>query len=123
MKKSITAKDTNYQAEQAKIAVASGGPVGVGLDAGAAEAVLSARSAYGHIYAVVGEEFGLFGSVAVLVGVRGDSLARHAGDRADPGRFRTVSGARHHDDAGGAGVLQYERRAGHVADERAFRCR
>ena len=31
MKKTITARDTNYQIEQAKIAVGSGGPAGVGL--------------------------------------------------------------------------------------------
>ena len=31
MKKSATTQDTNYQAQQAKIAVGSGGPVGVGL--------------------------------------------------------------------------------------------
>ena len=48
MKKSITAQDTNYQAEQAKIAVGSGGPDGRRPDAGPAEAVLSAGSAHRH---------------------------------------------------------------------------
>ncbi len=35
------------------------------------------------IYAVVGEEFGLFGAVAVLIGFRGDSVARDPRDGAD----------------------------------------
>ena len=68
MKKSITAKDTNYQAEQAKIAVASGGPVGVGLMQGRQKLFYLPEAHTDTIYAVVGEEFGLFGSVAVLVG-------------------------------------------------------
>jgi cell division protein FtsW len=68
MKRSITAKDTNYQAEQAKIAVASGGPVGVGLMQGRQKLFYLPEAHTDTIYAVVGEEFGLFGSVAVLVG-------------------------------------------------------
>jgi cell division protein FtsW len=68
MKKSITAKDTNYQAEQAKIAVASGGPVGVGLMQGRQKLFYLPEAHTDTIYAVVGEEFGLFGSLAVLVG-------------------------------------------------------
>jgi cell division protein FtsW len=68
MKKSITAKDTNYQAEQAKIAVASGGPVGVGLMQGRQKLFYLPEAHTDTIYAVVGEEFGLFGSMAVLVG-------------------------------------------------------
>jgi cell division protein FtsW len=68
MKKSITAKDTNYQAEQAKIAVASGGPVGVGLMQGRQKLFYLPEAHTDTIYAVVGEEFGLFGSAAVLVG-------------------------------------------------------
>jgi len=68
MKKSITAKDTNYQAEQAKIAVASGGPVGVGLMQGRQKLFYLPEAHTDTIYAVVGEEFGLFGSMAVLAG-------------------------------------------------------
>jgi cell division protein FtsW len=68
MKKSITAKDTNYQAEQAKIAVASGGPVGVGLMQGRQKLFYLPEAHTDTIYAVVGEEFGLFGSLAVLAG-------------------------------------------------------
>lgn len=68
MKKSITAKDTNYQAEQAKIAVGSGGPFGVGLMQGRQKLFYLPEAHTDTIYAVVGEEFGLFGSVALLVG-------------------------------------------------------
>ncbi len=68
MKKSITAKDTNYQAEQAKIAVGSGGPMGVGLMQGRQKLFYLPEAHTDTIYAVVGEEFGLFGSVALLIG-------------------------------------------------------
>ena len=84
MKKSITAKDTNYQAEQAKIAVGSGGPMGVGLMQGRQKLFYLPEAHTDTIYAVVGEEFGLFGSVAVLIGFRDHPLARHSGDCADP---------------------------------------
>jgi len=68
MKKSITARDTNYQIEQAKIAVGSGGWVGVGLMHGVQKLFYLPESHTDMIYAVVGEEFGLFGSTAVLIG-------------------------------------------------------
>jgi cell division protein FtsW len=68
MKKSITARDTNYQSEQAKIAVGSGGPMGVGLMQGRQKLFYLPEAHTDTIYAVVGEEFGLFGSVALLLG-------------------------------------------------------
>jgi cell division protein FtsW len=68
MKKSITARDTNYQSEQAKIAVGSGGPMGVGLMQGRQKLFYLPEAHTDTIYAVVGEEFGLFGSVALLIG-------------------------------------------------------
>jgi cell division protein FtsW len=68
MKKSITAKDTNYQSEQAKIAVGSGGPIGVGLMQGRQKLFYLPEAHTDTIYAVVGEEFGLFGSTALLLG-------------------------------------------------------
>jgi len=68
MKKTITAKDTNYQIEQAKIAVGSGGPIGVGLMQGRQKLFYLPESHTDMIYAVIGEEFGLFGAAAVLVG-------------------------------------------------------
>jgi cell division protein FtsW len=68
MKKSITARDTNYQSEQAKIAVGSGGPAGVGLMQGRQKLFYLPEAHTDTIYAVVGEEFGLFGATAVLLG-------------------------------------------------------
>jgi cell division protein FtsW len=68
MKKSITAHDTNYQIEQAEIAVGSGGLVGVGLMRGIQKLFYLPESHTDMIYAVIGEEFGLFGSTAVLIG-------------------------------------------------------
>jgi cell division protein FtsW len=68
MKKSITAKDTNYQIEQAKIAVGSGGVVGVGLMQGRQKLFYLPESHTDMIYAVIGEEFGLFGATAVIIG-------------------------------------------------------
>jgi len=68
MKKSITARDTNYQTEQAKIAVGSGGPMGAGLMQGRQKLFYLPEAHTDTIYAVVGEEFGLFGSVGVLLG-------------------------------------------------------
>jgi len=68
MKKTITAKDTNYQIEQAKIAVGSGGAVGVGLMQGRQKLFYLPESHTDMIYAVVGEEFGLAGACAILIG-------------------------------------------------------
>lgn len=68
MKKTITARDTNYQIEQARIAVGSGGLVGVGLMQGRQKLFYLPESHTDMIYAVIGEEFGLFGATAVLIG-------------------------------------------------------
>jgi cell division protein FtsW len=68
MAKSITARDTNYQIEQAKIAVGSGGPVGVGLMQGRQKLFYLPESHTDMIYAVIGEEFGLIGGIAVMAG-------------------------------------------------------
>lgn len=68
MKKSITARDTNYQTAQAKIAVGSGGPTGLGLMQGRQKLFYLPEAHTDTIYAVVGEEFGLFGSTGLLIG-------------------------------------------------------
>jgi cell division protein FtsW len=68
IKKTITARDTNYQIEQAKIAVGSGGPIGVGLMQSRQKLFYLPESHTDMIYAVVGEEFGLAGSIVVLAG-------------------------------------------------------
>ena len=68
LKKSATTQDTNYQAEQAKIAVGSGGPLGVGLMQGRQKLFYLPEPHTDTIYAVVGEEWGLFGTTGVLLG-------------------------------------------------------
>lgn len=68
MKKSITARDTNYQIDQAKIAVGSGGLFGVGLMQGRQKLFYLPESHTDMIFAVIGEEFGLLGSTLVLIG-------------------------------------------------------
>src|SRR5580658_10008983 len=68
MKKSATTEDTNYQSEQAKIAVGSGGPVGVGLMEGRQKLFYLPEAHTDTIYAVIGEEWGLFGTAGVLIG-------------------------------------------------------
>jgi cell division protein FtsW len=68
LKKTVTARDTNYQIRQAVIAVGSGGPVGVGLMQGRQKLFYLPESHTDMIFAVIGEEFGLFGSVAVMAG-------------------------------------------------------
>ena len=68
IKQTVTAKDTNYQIRQAVIAVGSGGPTGVGLMQGRQKLFYLPESHTDMIFAVVGEEFGLFGSSAVMLG-------------------------------------------------------
>lgn len=68
MKKSVTAKDTNYQIEQSKIAIGSGGVAGVGLMQGKQKLFYLPESHTDMIFAVVGEEWGFVGSVLVVVG-------------------------------------------------------
>jgi len=65
---SLAARDTNYQAEQSKIAVGAGGPVGLGLMQGKQKLLYLPEAHTDFIYAVVGEELGLVGSLAVLIG-------------------------------------------------------
>ena len=68
MKKTATTTDTNYQAEQAKIAVGSGGAIGVGLMEGRQKLFYLPEAHTDTIYGVIGEEWGLFGTTAVLLG-------------------------------------------------------
>lgn len=68
MKKTAVTQDTNYQATQAKIAVGSGGPAGVGLMEGKQKLFYLPEAHTDTIYAVIGEEWGLFGTVGVLLG-------------------------------------------------------
>ncbi|MCU1325987.1 MAG: cell cycle protein [Bryobacterales bacterium] len=68
MKRSVTAKDTNYQIEQSKIAVGSGGLAGVGLMEGRQKLFYLPESHTDMIFAVVGEEWGFIGAMGVMAG-------------------------------------------------------
>jgi len=68
MEKSLATRDTNYQLLQSQIAVGAGGPLGVGLGDGRQKLMYLPEAHTDFIYAVVGEELGLFGTVGLLAG-------------------------------------------------------
>ncbi|MBL8239195.1 MAG: cell division protein FtsW [Bryobacterales bacterium] len=65
---SATVSDTGYQARQAKIAHGSGGVFGLGLMHGRQKHFYLPESHTDFIYAVIGEELGLWGTGALLFG-------------------------------------------------------
>jgi len=65
---SVTTRDAGYQVRQSKIAVGSGGFIGLGLMQGKQKILYLPEAHTDFIYAVVGEELGLFGCAAVLGG-------------------------------------------------------
>jgi len=65
---SVTTRDAGYQVRQSKIAVGSGGFAGLGLMQGKQKILYLPEAHTDLIYAVVGEELGLFGCTAVLAG-------------------------------------------------------
>jgi cell division protein FtsW len=65
---SLSTRDPGYQARQSKIAVGAGGALGVGLMQGKQKLLYLPEAHTDFIYAVVGEELGLWGSSAVLIG-------------------------------------------------------
>jgi len=68
LERSLVTRDSNYQLEQSKIAVGAGGPAGVGLMNGRQKLLYLPEAHTDFIYAVVGEETGLVGSVGLLIG-------------------------------------------------------
>jgi cell division protein FtsW len=65
---SLATRDTAYQARQSKIAVGAGGTLGLGLMQGKQKLLYLPEAHTDFIYAVVGEELGLWGCVAILAG-------------------------------------------------------
>jgi cell division protein FtsW len=65
---SLRTHDTNYQLQQSKIAVGAGGVTGVGLMNGRQKLLYLPFAHTDFIYAVAGEELGLIGSCALLLG-------------------------------------------------------
>lgn len=68
LEKSLATRDTNYQLEQSQIAVGAGGPLGLGLMNGKQKLLYLPEAHTDFIYAVAGEELGLFGSAGLLAG-------------------------------------------------------
>ena len=80
-----SSRDAGYQPRQSKIAVGTGGVFGVGLMQGKQKLMFLPDAHTDFIYATVGEELGLWGSTAVLIGFlvilwRGARLFVHARD-------------------------------------------
>jgi cell division protein FtsW len=65
---SLSTRDPGYQARQSRIAVGSGGVLGQGLMQGKQKLLYLPEAHTDFIYAVVGEELGLWGCTAVLTG-------------------------------------------------------
>jgi cell division protein FtsW len=68
IERSTTVRDTAYQALQSKIAVGTGGVLGVGLTQGKQKLMFLPEADSDFIYATIGEELGLWGTTAVLSG-------------------------------------------------------
>jgi cell division protein FtsW len=65
---SVTTRDASYQVRQSKIAVGSGGALGLGLMQGKQKILYLPEAHTDFIYAVIGEELGLWGCCAILAG-------------------------------------------------------
>lgn len=90
IKTSMASRDPSYQARQSRIAVGSGGVLGVGLMEGKQKLLYLPEAHTDFIYAVIGEELGIWGCSLVLLGFfvvlwRGLRLFWLAGD--DFGRY------------------------------------
>jgi cell division protein FtsW len=68
LRRSQGATDPTYQPKQSRIAVGSGGVLGVGLMQGKQKLLYLPEAHTDYIYAVVGEELGLWGATGILVG-------------------------------------------------------
>ena len=93
-KKTASTSDPGYQQRQAKIAVGSGGVVGVGLMQSRQKMLYLPEAQNDFIYAIVGEETGFFGAALLLVGFmvvlwRGMRTYMHATDNF--GRYLALS--------------------------------
>jgi len=88
--RTLRTRDTNYQLEQSQIAVGAGGVAGVGLMNGRQKLLYLPEAHTDFIYAVVGEEMGVIGTVGLLAGFvvilwRGLRTTLHSRD--DFGRY------------------------------------
>jgi cell division protein FtsW len=67
LRRSLVARDTNYQVGQSRIAVGAGGAAGQGLMEGRQKLLYLPEAHTDFIFAVIGEELGLIGAAAVLI--------------------------------------------------------
>ncbi len=109
---------SGFQVVQSLIAIGSGGPNGLGFAQGKQKMLFLPFAHSDFIFAVVGEELGLVGTLTVLAGFRTVSLARHSHVAAGAGSFRHAFVAGPGDRDRGASAFQYERGAFAGADER-----
>jgi cell division protein FtsW len=68
VQRSLSSTDPSYQPRQSKIAVGAGGVFGLGLMQSRQKLMYLPEAQTDYIYAVIGEELGLWGSAAVLAG-------------------------------------------------------
>jgi cell division protein FtsW len=68
MQRSTSVRDASYQPRQSRIAVGTGGVLGMGLMQGKQKLMFLPDAHTDFIFATVGEELGLWGSTAVIVG-------------------------------------------------------
>src|SRR6266446_3110824 len=68
IQRSTSVRDASYQPRQSKIAVGTGGVLGIGLMQGKQKLMFLPDAHTDFIYATVGEELGLWGSTAVIAG-------------------------------------------------------
>ena len=68
MQSASAVRDPSYQVRQSKLAVGAGGVLGVGLMQGKQKMLYLPEAHTDFIYAVVGEELGLWGALALLAG-------------------------------------------------------
>lgn len=67
IRSSLATRDPGYQAKQSRIAVGAGGVMGVGLAQGRQKLLYLPEAHTDFIYAVVGEELGMWGCTGVLI--------------------------------------------------------
>ena len=108
-----------YQSIQALLALGSGGITGVGVGNGTQKIGFLPEAPTDMIGAVIGEELGLVGILAVVLGVRAVHVARIPDRPALQGSLREIPGRRHHDAGGRAGDRQLRRGARLPAADRS----
>ncbi len=68
IQRSTSVRDASYQPRQSKIAVGTGGVLGIGLMQGKQKLMFLPDAHTDFIYATIGEELGMWGATAVIVG-------------------------------------------------------